>query len=68
MGTRRWSYRCVIRGMDNITDREKDSCAQCRWVELFPGPYGDAEYYCEKRQEPLSSTLLTKTRCPSFAR
>jgi|CXWL01.1.fsa_nt_gi hypothetical protein len=54
--------------MEDITDREKDSCAHCRRMELFPGPYGDAEYYCEKRQEPLSSTLLTKRRCASFER
>lgn len=49
-------------------DNEKDTCAQCRWVEISAKPYGAVDYSCVSRQEPLSSTLLSKRRCAKFER
>lgn len=51
---------------DENKNREKDSCAQCGWVEFQPQPYGSIEYVCERRQESLYSTALSKRRCSEF--
>jgi len=51
---------------DDKKDKEKESCAQCRWVEIAALPYGAVDYSCIRRQEPLSSALLAKRRCAKF--
>lgn len=53
---------------DEKKDREKESCATCRWVEIAAKPYGAVDYACIRRQEPLSSSLLAKRRCAKFER
>lgn len=47
-------------------DREPESCARCRHVEISAKPYGAVEYSCGRRKEMLSSALLTKRRCAKF--
>lgn len=54
--------------MDDNKDDEKETCAQCRWVEVSAQPYGAVDYSCVRRQEPLSSGLLSKRRCAKFER
>lgn len=52
--------------MDDRKDREKESCARCRWIEISAQPYGAVDYSCVRRQEKLPSTLLTERRCGKF--
>jgi len=52
--------------MNDDKDRAKESCANCGWVEYQVLPYGAIEYLCERRQEPLTSAVLTRRRCSEF--
>lgn len=50
----------------NDKNREPETCARCRWIEIKAQPYGAVEYSCERRKEPVPSALVAKRRCGKF--
>ncbi|MDE2039389.1 MAG: hypothetical protein KGO96_04370 [Elusimicrobia bacterium] len=41
-------------------------CSDCRWIALWPQPYGSVEYFCSRRQETLRASGLARRCCQEF--